>query len=1117
MIEKREVYKYSDAFEKSKEYFGGEELPAKVFLDKYALRDNDLNLLEATPEDMFNRIATEIARIEKNKFKKPYSFEEIKEFIRDFKRIVPQGSPMYGLGNPYQYVSLSNCFVIEPPVDSYGGICLADQEIVQISKRRGGVGTDISNLRPGGSATTNAARTSTGIISFMERYSSTIREVGQCLHNDTLIMTFYGLKRISEVLIGDKVWTKEGWVRVSGVVSNKKPCIKIRTKHGKEIICSKDHVFHMIHGECRAKEFRLGDKITQIVGEGWEGKNILFDHGNYKKDNYNNSNRLNEDISIPRVMDDKLSYVVGYSYGDGCVEKQKNGENTCLSLACSDDWEEIKTKLSCNIKEIFNYDVKIKSRDEACESLRIFSRVVLDFLEKNNILKQKAGDLIFPDKILSAKQNIIFSFLSGYFDADGCAQISKKVYKIASIDKDFLIVIQNILSAFGVVSRIYKQVRNNKNWRDIYSLSINGGKSQEMFRGLMSQSVKISNTIINDKYRDFTRSIYKTSDFKTNSSRHSYIGNNDQYLSYSVCDKLKNDLKISKNTYLLQDEICSIEEYSEGEEQLVYDICLDKEHLFFANGLYVHNSGRRGALLISISIHHPEILEFTKAKRDLTKVTGANISIRLTDEFLNAVKNNTEYEQRFPVDSNNPEISNMVKAKDVWQEIIENAHAMAEPGLLFWDTIIRESLADCYADLGFKTVSTNPCGEITLCANDSCRLLLLNLFNYVEHPFTKKAFFNHKKFKADAKIAQRIQDDIIDLEREALQRIVDKIKKDPEEKRIKEVEINLWEETIKKCESGRRTGTGITALGDTLAAIGVRYGSKKSIEVVDNIYKTLKLGCYESSVEMAKELGPFPIWDPKREKDNPFLLRIKAEDRKLYRQMQKYGRRNIAIGTTAPAGSCSILTQTTSGIEPCFMISYKRRKKINQNDENIRVDYIDQTGDRWQEFDVFHPTVKKWMEITGETDITKSPWYGCCADDINWLNRVKLQAIANKHVDHSISSCITSDSLIETENGLFYFDELTDLENIDENSFRENNKEVNVLNHNMDMVKLDEYYNNGKKQTLSLKLLNGLEIRCTSNEKFIVLNDEDGIEEWKKISEIKEGDKIKIKNIDHRE
>jgi len=268
---------------------------------------------------------------------------------------------------------------------------------------------------------------------------------------------------------------------------------------------------------------------------------------------------------------------------------------------------------------------------------------------------------------------------------------------------------------------------------------------------------------------------------------------------------------------------------------------------------------------------------------------------------------------------------------------------------------------------------------------------------------------------------------------------------------------------------------------------------------------------------MAKELGPFPIWDPKREKDNPFLLRIKAEDRKLYRQMQKYGRRNIAIGTTAPAGSCSILTQTTSGIEPCFMISYKRRKKINQNDENIRVDYIDQTGDRWQEFDVFHPTVKKWMDITGETDVTKSPWYDCCADDINWLNRVKLQAIANKHVDHSISSCITSDSLIETENGLFYFDELTDLENIDENSFRENNKEVNVLNHNMDMVKLDEYYNNGKKQTLSLKLLNGLEIRCTSNEKFIVLNDEDGIEEWKKISEIKEGDKIKIKNIDHRE
>lgn len=589
-------YKYEDALKQSVEYFGGEDLPAKVFLDKYALRDNDLNLLEATPDDMFERIASEIARVEKNKFKEPWLKEEIKEFIQGFKRIIPQGSPMYGLGNIYQYVSLSNCFAVEPPVDSYGGICLTDQEIVQISKRRGGVGTDISHLRPCGSPTTNAAKTSTGILSFMDRYSRTIREVGQ--------------------------------------------------------------------------------------------------------------------------------------------------------------------------------------------------------------------------------------------------------------------------------------------------------------------------------------------------------------------------------------------------------------------------SGRRGALLLSLSVHHPEILDFATVKRDLTKITGANISIRLSNEFLEAVKKGTTYEQRFPVDSKNPKISKMVDAREVWAKIIENAHAMAEPGLLFWDNIIDESPADCYSKFGFNTISTNPCGEVPLCANDSCRLLLLNLLTYVKDPFTRRAEFDHNRFRADAKIAQRMQDDILDLELESLKRIVEKIKKDPEDEDKKEVELRLWEKTIYKAEMGRRTGTGITALGDALAALGIKYGSTKSIAVVGDIYKTLKLGCYESSVEMAKELGPFKMWDPKLEKNNPFLLRIKDEEPELYRRMQKYGRRNVAILTTAPAGSTSIESQTTSGIEPVFQISYKRRKKINQNDEGIRVDYVDQTGDKWQEFDVFHPTVKKWMKITGETDITKSPWHGCCADDINWKNRVKLQAEAQKHVDHSISSTV---------------------------------------------------------------------------------------------------------------
>jgi ribonucleoside-diphosphate reductase alpha chain len=592
----QEIYDYNSSLKKSTEYFNGDKLAAKVFLDKYALRDNKQNLLEDTPDKMHIRIATELARIEKKKFKNPMSFEEILSYIQNFKKIVPQGSLMYGIGNPYQFVTLSNCFAIASPLDSYSGILYTDQQMVQICKRRGGVGTDISNLRPDGTPTTNAARTSTGIVSFMERYSNSIREVGQ--------------------------------------------------------------------------------------------------------------------------------------------------------------------------------------------------------------------------------------------------------------------------------------------------------------------------------------------------------------------------------------------------------------------------SGRRGAALLTISIHHPEVLKFAKIKRDLTKVTGANISIRLTDEFLEAVEKNEEYEMRWPVDSKTPKISRIVNAKEVWRQIVENAHAMAEPGILLWNKIISESPADCYAKYGFATVSCNPCSELVLSPCDSCRLLLLNLFNYVENPFTKHAKFDFEQFYKDAQIAQRFMDNVIDLELEHIDRIIKKVEEDPEPEAIKATELSLWKEIYRVCETGRRTGTGSTGLGDTLAALGLKYDSNKGIKTAKKIYRIMKLGCYRSSVEMAKELGPFKIWEHNLEKKNPFLLRIKEEDPELYKDMKKYGRRNIGILTSSPAGSVSILTQTTSGIEPLFKMEYKRRKKINPNDKNARVDFVDQNGDSWEEFIVYHPKVKMWMKITGETDLTKSPWYGACAEDIDWKKRIQMQAVAGKNIDHSISSTI---------------------------------------------------------------------------------------------------------------
>lgn len=586
------MYSYEEALQESVKYFNGDELAASVFF-KYALRDDKDNLLESNPEQMHRRLAKEFARIEAKKFKDHFSEDFIFSLLDRFQYIIAQGSPMAGIGNPYQVVSLSNCFVAESPLDSYSSILKTDEQLVQISKRRGGVGIDISNLRPAGSLTKNSSRTSTGIVPFMERFSNSIREVGQ--------------------------------------------------------------------------------------------------------------------------------------------------------------------------------------------------------------------------------------------------------------------------------------------------------------------------------------------------------GN------------------------------------------------------------------RRGALMLTISIHHPEVLDFAKIKRDKGKVTGANISIRLSDEFLTAVKQNKDYEQRFPVDSKTPIISKMVPARKVWKEIIENAWFMAEPGLLFWDNIIRNSPADCYSDVGFKTEATNPCAELPLCPFDSCRLLLQNLYSYVVNPFTKDASFDWCLYKRHCEIAQRLMDDLIDLELESIDKIIAKVKADPEPEDVKDRELSLWNSIRQKCEQGRRTGTGTTAVADMLAALGLKYGSDKANDFVEQVYETMKFSCYGSSIEMAKELGPFPIFDYNKEKDNEFLKSIYEK----FPEMAIYGRRNIALLTTAPAGSVSAEAQTSSGMEPLFLPSYTRRKKINHSDSSTsRVDFRDQSGDTWQEFEVYHPKVKVWMEVTGETDVKKSPWYGCCAEDINWKKRVELQGRITKHLDHAVSSTL---------------------------------------------------------------------------------------------------------------
>ena len=606
---KKQTYTYEEAFKASLEYFNGDELAARVWVNKYAVKDSFGTIYECSPQDMHWRIANEIARIE-SKYQNPMSPQDVFALLDHFKYIVPQGSPMTGIGNDFQVASLSNCFVIgiDGKADSYGGIIRIDEEQVQLMKRRGGVGHDLSHIRPKGSPVKNSALTSTGLVPFMERYSNSTREVAQ--------------------------------------------------------------------------------------------------------------------------------------------------------------------------------------------------------------------------------------------------------------------------------------------------------------------------------------------------------------------------------------------------------------------------DGRRGALMLSVSIKHPDAESFIDAKMTEGKVTGANVSVKIDDDFMKSVTTGTPYEQKYPIDSDTPLVSNKIDAGELWKKIIHNAWKSAEPGVLFWDTIQRESIPDCYADLGFKTVSTNPCGEIPLCPYDSCRLLAVNLYSYVKNPFTEQAEFDFELLREHVQKAQRIMDDIIDLELEKIEAIQRKIESDPENEEVKEAEKNLWNKIYRKSSMGRRTGVGITAEGDMLAAMGLRYGSPEAVEFSVEVHKTIALSAYRSSVNMAKERGAFEIFDYKREENNPFINRLREADPQLYEDMKQYGRRNIACLTIAPTGTVSIMTQTTSGIEPVFMPLYKRRRKVNPNDPEVHVDFTDENGDTFEEYVVYHHKFIEWMKINGidttkrysqvEIDniVARSPYAKATSNDIDWVSKVEMQGRIQKWVDHSISVTI---------------------------------------------------------------------------------------------------------------
>jgi ribonucleotide reductase alpha subunit len=1351
------MYTYDEALKASAEYFNGDDLAAKVFCDKYALRDKNDELLESTPEDMHWRMAKEFARIQKSKYSKPMTKEEIFNYFDKFKYICPQGSPMFGIGNKYSITALSNCYVLKgPSYDSYSAILNTDEQLVNISKRRGGVGICLDVLRPSGTPIKNAAKTSSGISSWMDRYSNSIREVGQCVAYNQRVLTSTGLLEISKVTPDQMVWTKEGWVRVDKTIySGKKEVYRVTTDAGYTIESSLDHIYQTENDglltETKLSDLEAGDRVCLNLGNASHSSNNI----RLQDSGYSNSNNKPANCNLPEILSIDLAYLLGYSYGDGCV-CYNNNEKYGLSLACSNDYPKIKEKLDKYCFDTFDYRINYRYGDGDLEVLSIYNKTIIEFLEHNSLLKQKSKDIKFPDLIEKASPEVQASFIAGYFDADGYASDGKKGYCFASISLEFLKSIQIILSTFGIASKIHFEDRSKQGWNTLYSLVVVGKASQERFVDNINESIKVVGSKHVSK-RDCWLTPFKAKSFDIKYNNISYCPDNSQNLSLSTAIKLKVDNN-RVNTNLVIDTIAKIEFVGSID---CYDLVLESEHLFWCEGFYIHNSGRRGALMLTLSVHHPDILEFATVKNDDTKVTGANISVCLTDEFRKALKEDSDYELRWPVDSKKPTIKKKISAKKVWDVIINSAWQRAEPGLLNWDEILRGP-ADCYDEyrslatnpslragtliltedgpvaiddledaefkvynmnggfsdavcrlsgknkrlyevvlstgfsyfataehrwatrdgekttlelvpkdklpvlkkskvfngtlgdeddgfligwllgdgwittrsdnnkkqygfivseqdytdgialriekiltekvgfegkfnrrdrngstwyeinsarkslheymsqfynpnkkdginknlfryaseefmrglidgylssdghvsnnnssyinftckyhklisdiseiLGFYGISTSlqvasntstfpngvdyekeyirhdlrivrkkdiehfgslfkitskkkqsrldylceteatmpdlcrseisvvevvetdlyedvwditvdddqncfslshcvthNCSEIPLSAHDSCRLMAINLLSYVNDPFTETATFDYEKFYEHTQIAQRLMDDLVDLESEKIQSIIDKIDSDPEPEELKRNERDMWISIKRFNDEGRRTGLGITALGDTIAALGVKYGSEKSILITGEIYKHLKLGAYRASVDMAKELGPFSAWDADKEKNNEFLNRINEEDETIFEEMQTYGRRNISLLTTAPTGSLSILTQTSSGIEPVFMLSYTRRKKGNPGDNNFRVDFVDQNGDSWQEFTVYHKAVKDWMNITGEKDITKSPWYNSCANDIDWEGRVNLQAAAGKHICHAISSTI---------------------------------------------------------------------------------------------------------------
>lgn len=997
---------YSDSMRASLEYFGGEELPAKVFVDKYALRDNNDNFVEATPDDMHNRIASELARIEKKKFKVPYSYDDIYSWIKRFGYICPQGSPMYGIGNPYQSVTLSNCYVIHPPLDSYGGIHKTDEQISQISKRRGGCGTDISFIRPKDTPTKNSSKKSTGIIPFMERFSNSIREVGQDGRRGALMLTIN--VHHPEVLNFAKI--KKDRSKITGANLS----ISLTNEFLTAVKANKDYEQRWpVEGPKKFSRMVNAREVwKQIIECAWDmaEPGLLFwdkiisesPADCYAKFGFKTVS------TNPCCFVDKEDVFVITNNG---IKEIKNVTNKDLIWVNETrTWEETSGYFSAGKAQAYkvtfsnNEVLYITNNHKLCVAEPVRNGTVVDYKEGNLV---ELSNLNIGDKIYIHNTEVEESFkglgsyeeglILGAMTGDGCLSYADDSSQYPDTICDFW---KDDIQAANRCEKAFHQLGYK------ISLAICDPKINKQ-----RLSTELFSRDFTNKYQQniwLFKSDNLNNPFLFNASREFIIG----YL----------------RTYFAADGTVSVEHTNSNYAVQIASINKNRlKQVKFLLNLFGIKSSVGLAKPAGTSIIH----EVEYKTKDLWRLTISGISN--IKNFANKIGiEHTHKSQKLNDICNIEQVRHSKNMQYVTIEAIEN-YGESNVGCI--------EVKNVHKFTANGIISGN--SELPLSILDSCRLLFLNLFKFVKNPFTKDAYFDFDEFYIFSQRAQRLMDDIVDLELESIDKIIAKLDTDPEPQEVKARELSMWREIRANCYNGRRTGTGITALGDTLAAIGIGYGTKKSIEVTERIYQTLKFGCYRSSVDMAKELGPFPIWNNDLEKDNDFLNRMfkeqietKNEDLieiteiengvekhfirggQIMMEMEVYGRRNIALLTTAPVGSGSMLVElgtlpngdilhgSSSGVEPAFMLAYTRRKKINPSDKGSKVDFVDQSGDSWQEFPVYHPALKYWMEITGEKDIKKSPWYGYCADDIDWKNRVKLQAAAQRHIDHAISSTI---------------------------------------------------------------------------------------------------------------